>query len=139
MVLVPPLCHKNNHEYILTTNDGEFMQITSFSKQEVGMLVWKKKNIHSPTAGMNFFIPYSEIKDIKNINGEIVWDNEQRKLAQVPKIGKLIKTLEDFNLNPGSNVKPSINLNPGSNVKPSINLNPDSDIKSSINLNPNQG
>ena len=26
----------NNQEYILATNDGEFMQITSFSKQDGG-------------------------------------------------------------------------------------------------------
>ena len=95
---------QNNQEYILTTNDGEFMQITSFSKQDGGMLIWQKKGIHSPVATMNFIIPYSEIKDIKNMNGEIVWDNKQGKLAQVPTIGALIgeimKALENFNLNP---------------------------------------
>ena len=103
---------QNNQEYILTTNDGEFMQITSFSKQDGGMLIWQKKGIHSPVATMNFVIPYSEIKDIKNMNGEIVWDNKQGKLAQVPTIGEMMKVLENFNLNPGSDVKPSINLNP---------------------------
>ena len=118
---------QNNQEYILTTNDGEFMQITSFSKQDGGMLIWQKEGIHSPVATMNFIIPYSEIKDIKNMNGEIVWDNKQGKLAQVPTIGEMMKALEDFNLNPGSDVKPSININPGSDVKPSINLNPNQD------------
>ena len=123
---------QNNQEYILTTNDGKFMQITSFSKQEGGMLIWQKEDIHyyfphSPIATMNFIIPYSKIKDIKNMNDEIVWDNEQGKLAQVTTIGEMMKALEDFNLNPGSDVKPSINLNPDSDVKPSINLNPNQD------------
>ena len=95
---------QNNQEFILTTVDGEFMQITLFSKQDGGMLIWQKEGIHSPVATMHFIIPYSEIKDIKNMDGEIVWDNEQGKLAPVPTIGALIgeimKALEKFNLNP---------------------------------------
>jgi len=103
---------QNNQEYILTTNDGEFMEITSFSKQDGAMLIWHKEGIHSPVATINFIIPYSKIKNIKNMNGEIVWDKKQGKLAQVPIIGEMMKSLDNINLNPGSDVKPSINLNP---------------------------
>ena len=35
---------QNISEYILATNDGEFIQITSFSKEKDGMLVWEKTN-----------------------------------------------------------------------------------------------
>ena len=49
----------------MTTNDGEFMQITLFSKQDGGMLIWQKEHIHSPVGTMHFIIPYSNVEALQ--------------------------------------------------------------------------
>ena len=66
---------QNTKEYILATNDGEFIQITSFSKEEDGMLVWEKTS--SIVSAKHKIIPYSQIKNIKDRNGNIIATNKK--------------------------------------------------------------
>ena len=75
---------QNNSEYILATNDGEFLQITSYSKEEDGMLVWQKTS--SIVSAKHKVIPYSQIKNIKDRNGNVVWDKDSQNIEQRKKI-----------------------------------------------------
>ena len=79
---------QNNSEYILATNDGEFLRITSFSKEEDGMLVWE--NTSSILSTKHKLIPYSKIKNIKDRNGNVVWDKDSQNIQERKKERKKI-------------------------------------------------
>ncbi len=71
LLLMFSICIPQNiSEYILATNDGEFIQITSFSKEEDGMLVWEKTS--STVSAKYQLILYAQIKNIKDRNGNVV-------------------------------------------------------------------
>ena len=75
---------QNNSEYILATNDGDFLQITSYSKEKDGMLVWEKTS--SIVSAKHKLIPYSQIKNIKDRNGNVVWDKDNQNIKEREKI-----------------------------------------------------
>ena len=87
LLLIFSICiPQNNSEYILATNDGEFLRITSFSKEEDGMLVWEKTS--SIVSAKHKIIPYSQIINIKDRNGDVVWDKDSQTIKQRKKINE---------------------------------------------------
>ena len=89
LLLMFSICSPQNiSEYILATNDGEFLRITSFSKEEDGMLVWEKTS--SIVSTKHKLIPYSKIKNIKDRNGNVVWDKDSQNIKERKKERKKI-------------------------------------------------
>ena len=91
---------QNNSEYILATNDGEFLQITSYSKEEDGMLVWQKSS--SILSAKHKIIPYSNINNIKDRNGNVVWDKDIQNIKERKTEKQLL--YEKYEINPYLNM-----------------------------------
>ena len=89
LLLMFSICIPQNISiYILKTIDGEFIRITSFSKEEDGMLVWEKTS--SVLSTKHKLIPYSQIKNIKDRNGNVVWDKDSQNIKERKKERKKI-------------------------------------------------
>jgi hypothetical protein len=91
---------QNNSEYILATDDGEFLQITSYSKEEDGMLVWQKSS--SILSAKHKIIPYSKINNIKDRNGNVVWDKDIQNIKERKTEKQLL--YEKYEINPYLNM-----------------------------------
>ena len=103
-LLMLSICNsQSNQEYILATNDGEFMKITSFSKQDDGMLVWQKQKPNSPLATDYKVVPYSQIKNIKDINGKVVWDKVNNNTIKNNINFMKLFSWDSFNIGYGNN------------------------------------
>ncbi len=100
LLLMFSICIPQNiSEYILATDDGEFLQITSYSKEEDGMLVWQKSS--SILSAKHKIIPYSKINNIKDRNGNVVWDKDNQNIKE--RKGKTLRFAQ--NLPPQSKIK----------------------------------
>jgi hypothetical protein len=91
---------QNISEYILATDDGEFLQITSYSKEEDGMLVWQKSS--SILSAKHKIIPYSKINNIKDRNGNVVWDKDIQNIKERKTEKQLL--YEKYEINPYLNM-----------------------------------
>ena len=91
---------QNNSEYILATDDGEFLQITSYSKEDDGMLVWQKSS--SILSAKHKIIPYSKINNIKDRNGNVVWDKDIQNIKERKTEKQLL--YEKYEINPYLNM-----------------------------------
>jgi len=75
---------QNSSEFILATNDGEFLRITSFSKEKDGMLIWEETS--SIVSAKHKLIPFSQIINIKDRDGNVVWDKDNQSIKKRKKI-----------------------------------------------------
>ena len=101
LLLMFSICIPQNiSEYILATDDGEFLQITSYSKEEDGMLVWQKSS--SILSAKHKIIPYSKINNIKDRNGNVVWDKDIQNIKERKTEKQLL--YEKYEINPYLNM-----------------------------------